>query len=634
MSREALLVFWQRSQVWLAEALSLLGGLLFFWRARYFAHAQLSIVDEGSYLYKGLLFVTGQYRPFQDYGPWTNHMPLSFIIPGAVQLWFGPGLRTARYFSIVLAMLALLGVWIVARRLGGRWWALAAVWAVALNPTYARAYSSGVAQGLVFFLLVWVLVLVLGEGRPLWQLILGTALAAILMMTRINLAPVVALVTIYVFWRHGPRAGWFSMFTGVTLVLGLHALYWPDILKIWAGQLANIEVLKRLTPFLSPWRVSFHGSRSLNLQISGQGRLVSVFIGLRAHFVSLVGVLFAGILWNRRQEWQDRGKYKDILLLWSIFISLFVLHAWASLSNNYCVYCFDSYLSFFSPLGFFIAILTFTNSAYPEKLRSGLYRFTTLLVFLLFAGVAIGAAEDLRAFILHVQAYRIQKAPSWPDPIILLRNVSASLGLSEPVFIKTLAAFLGIASAVGFVFLVTQIHKYLQKQRKDHLSFTSILFPGILILGFVLTPTKLLGGAGSFETCGQDVITSYEEVGEHLMNSVPPGVKIFWNGGFSVVPLLYIPDRVVYPPQLNGSYSLVKEGDPQELLKFGRWSRQIAADWLQDADYLLAEHATFGYFFSGIEENGLYTFQSATPSVAGCGPGGEILIYRSQHLSE
>ena len=76
---------------WLAEVITLLGGILFLSQAIKFASTQISILDEGAYLYKGYLFATGQTTPFQDYGAWGNHMPFSFLIPGYVQAIFGPG---------------------------------------------------------------------------------------------------------------------------------------------------------------------------------------------------------------------------------------------------------------------------------------------------------------------------------------------------------------------------------------------------------------------------------------------------------------------------------------------------------------------------------------------------------------
>ena len=132
-----------RERPWLAEILAGLAGVTYIVQAFIYAHTQFSVLDEGAYLVKGYLFATGQYTPFQDYGPWTNHMPLSFLIPGWVQAIFEPGLRTGRYFSIFLGIVLLLGLWWVTRRLGGRWWAAGAVWAIALNPALDKDVQSG-----------------------------------------------------------------------------------------------------------------------------------------------------------------------------------------------------------------------------------------------------------------------------------------------------------------------------------------------------------------------------------------------------------------------------------------------------------------------------------------------------------
>jgi hypothetical protein len=105
---------------WLPALLAALGALLYFLQLIHFSQTQESVLDEGAYLYKGLLFVSGQYSLYQPYGPWSNHMPLAFLIPGVVQVLFGPGILAGRAFAILLAMFTLLGIWILARRFGGR----------------------------------------------------------------------------------------------------------------------------------------------------------------------------------------------------------------------------------------------------------------------------------------------------------------------------------------------------------------------------------------------------------------------------------------------------------------------------------------------------------------------------------
>jgi len=160
-----------------ADGLALVGGLVTFIQMIWYAFDQKSMVDEGLYLYKGLLFASSIFRPYQDDGPWTHKAPFAYLIPGYIQDWFGPGLRTGRYFAIFLGLLALVGFWLVARRLGKHWWAAAAVWAIAVNPAIIKYYSIASAESLVFCLLSWSLFLVLGEDRPTWQVGLGAFLA-------------------------------------------------------------------------------------------------------------------------------------------------------------------------------------------------------------------------------------------------------------------------------------------------------------------------------------------------------------------------------------------------------------------------------------------------------------------------
>src|ERR671924_757791 len=179
---------------YLVELITLIGLIFYLGQTWYFANSLDSIGDEGSYLYKGYMFARGDYEPFQEYTFWTNKAPLSFLIPGYIQLWFGPGLRVARYFAIFLGVLMMIAIWIVAQRLGGKVWAAIAVWVFALSFSQISVYSEAVSQGLVACMLAWMFVLTLGENRPLWQLVLGSALSILTVMTRQNMAVVPALL--------------------------------------------------------------------------------------------------------------------------------------------------------------------------------------------------------------------------------------------------------------------------------------------------------------------------------------------------------------------------------------------------------------------------------------------------------
>ena len=79
---------------------ALLGGILALIQLYVYSRTQVSVLDEGAYLYKGFLFLRGDYSLYQDFGPWSNHMPLSFLVPGFVQYTLGPGIAVGPSFVV------------------------------------------------------------------------------------------------------------------------------------------------------------------------------------------------------------------------------------------------------------------------------------------------------------------------------------------------------------------------------------------------------------------------------------------------------------------------------------------------------------------------------------------------------
>ena len=174
--------------------------LIFLFLAFTFAHQLPSRVDEGSFLIKGYYYITGRYKPFQDYGPWTNNMPLAYYIPGLAQTIFGPGLKTGRYFAIFLTILNLTGIWILINRLKGKWWALFGVLVLSINPAVIGIYVQAISEGIVACLLTWALVFLIGEKRKLWQIALGAFFCSLTTLTRQNMVVLLPFAVVYAFW--------------------------------------------------------------------------------------------------------------------------------------------------------------------------------------------------------------------------------------------------------------------------------------------------------------------------------------------------------------------------------------------------------------------------------------------------
>ncbi len=621
---------------WVAETLAILGGILYAAQSWAYAHTQSSILDEGAYLLKGYLFATGKYTPFQEYGPWSNHMPFSFLIPGYAQIIFGPGLRTGRYFAFAIGLVTLLGIWMLARRLGNRWWAVVAVWLVALNIPLIKTFSVMASQGLVACMFVWVLVLALGKQRPTWQILLGTALAGLMMLTRINLTPVLPLLILYIFWENGRKIGAWSLLLGIVVFCVGHALFWPGILRLWVAWLPLQWI-----PFFEQFAKPIGALPNWNPDVSVGVRLFSFFQGMRIQFFAVVGTLFAWIWWPSKSGWRSEWRFRVAVFLSVVFGVLFVFHLWASLGKNYCVFCFSTYLSFFSFLGMLLLILFFSSI---EEFRNRFGRWLPpLIIFILSVGIGFSAKgiwaeqqtvehltrEILRTELPRFSGFRIQEGvvPFWG----LLSN---KFGWTEMEIFTTAFDVVRAAAPILIGLLLSLLLLKFGSNwwnrivgRVWQISFTPsagvyslFLFVGTLI-------TLGLGFPPGDRDCGWDVIESYESGGAHLAEQIPPGSKVYWWGGLSTVPLLYLPDVEIYPPQINNGYSFRLGGDPDDLLRYGWWSQELADQWIHEADVLLIEARLYGGFATTFAESDAFDEVSPTNALVPCRSNSAIHIF-------
>jgi hypothetical protein len=553
----------------------------------------VSMVDEAAYLYKGVLFATGKYTPFQAYGLWTNKAPLSFLIYGVVQAWFGPGLRTGRYFAIFLGLLMLLGLWLVVRRVGGRWWAAIAVWAVAVNPWMVKDYSLAGTQVVIACMLTWIMVLVLGTKRPLWQLILAGALSGMAVMTRQNLAPLVPLLILYIFWQHGARAGWFATLASAVVLVGFHALYWPNILQLWTPWLP-----RSLTPFLDPWRELSGSVPTGGVSISTFGRLFAFFQGYRYHFIMLAGTTLLFLFWVRRKKWKSDPDFRSALFIAILFGVLWLTHAMASLGGNVCVFCYPEYIAFFSPLGIILLALSFRSLGQGHSAL----RTTVLipLIIIVTGGLGYSAYEDLSLkdtidSALKSLVPRMRDFQFLPGNVPVWRVLGNKYGWSYlesyQVFRQLIPTVYGLLVGILVILLSLALFYVLKKfsSFKPSFEFTAALT--FLLAGALLSPSLLLGGGRFAYACGGDALASYESTGVQLASLMPSGSKVYWDSGssstYATTLLLYLPGIQIFPPQINGQFSYHNGGNPDDLLRIGFWNEELASQWIQEADVIV-----------------------------------------------
>jgi hypothetical protein len=610
---------------WLPMVLTVAGFITYVLQALEIARTKTSFLDEGLYVYKGWLFATGQYVPFQEYGIWTNHAVLSFLIPGYIQKWFGPGLDTARYFMIFLAVLTLLGLWVFAKRWGGQWWAAGAVWVMALNPAEIKVYTLALSEGLIAVMLAWMLVLTVGVKRPAWQIMLGSGLAGLMILTRENMVFVLPLLVLYLLWQHGWKLGFLGLLSG-GLVLAIGTLwYWPDILKLWA-----IRLPAPAAPLLTEWRPPAEAVGETTVEPYEPPTDYRIFLyfwlTFRLHFLTLVSASAAWLLWPLKWRPRLTGRMQAAIFLSVLLLVLLIAHMQASLGGVFCVSCILLYVGYFDFIGFLLLVV-----AHRFLLRN-LSPFRSVLVLAIGAIVILTIGfttyEDVSTAFARTMIERLDRVYLWNA----LLNVTGlkHLMLFRMIFVLLLSALVVFLFALGLLWA----RRFYADRRTWWRRVGIIGLHALLILGLILSPTKVLGRGNDFFDCGgSDVLASYEEAGEYLRSVIPPGSQVYWDGRINAI-FLYLPDVKIYPPQLNHTHSYFIGGDADILLREGLWNDILARQWLAEADYILVETGEKQDWVMQILDSDNYVRLKATPKVERCRWQSLILVYKRVGAAE
>lgn len=617
------LINWESLSPVLAYVVALIGALLYAYYAWSFAHSQISILDEGAYLYKGILFATGKYYPFQEYGPWGNHMPLSFLIPGYIQMWFGAGLQTGRYFSIVLGLMLLLGAWVTTNRLGGKWWAAGAVWAIVINPFYIKVYSLAFSQVLIACMLIWILVFVLDKQAPLWRIGLGGALAGVMLLTRMNMVAVIPITIAYVFWQHGKRAGIIAIITsGLVIIVG-HIYFWPGIMRLWASWMPE-----SLTPYLNAWRSSTLGVTRWDPDITPELRWLSFWSAIRNNFIAMFATLGLGVLVANSRIWKSTFYWRSAVYIMTLLVPLIFAHTWASLGNNYCVFCFTGYLTFFTPLAWLLVTIAFkgaeTNSSIYSVYISG-------LIIILAAGIGFATYKGIGANVLDFPIPRVKEGRFIGGSATLWSLLENKWGLDYNTARVATPFVAGMLLGTVIVILSVIIYRKVALKYTPKIGFGYFTAALTLSIGFMLSPTKLLSGSYQEYDCSGDIIAANKDVGIHLANTIPPGSQVYWQGSLSVVPLLYAPEINIYPPQINDGYAVRIGGETQEIARWGLWNEELAEQWKNEADYIVIEDRYYNNEWKTFLESGRYVELEPSLSTAPCRDNARLRIFRKSN---
>jgi hypothetical protein len=592
---------------------------VFLFLAFTYAHQLPSRVDEGSFLIKGYYFWTGRYRPFEDYGPWTNNMPLAYYIPGLAQYLFGPGLRTGRYFMIFLTLMTFTALFLLVFRLKGKWWALFTVLPLAFNPSLVAMYVQAVSEGVVAFLLSWMMFFLIGTERNDRQIALGAMLGGLTILTRQNMILLIPFVVIYAFWLHGKRAGWIAVIFSVIPVIIGHLVFFPDIFKLWFAWLPGF--IKRA------FEINMQeggGTQAWKPEVEPFNRIASFFITLRYHFIPLFGFFLSLFLLPLKKFWQSIYERRLVLLLSVTFLLFFVLHAWASLTKNYCVFCFSNYVSFFIPLAVLAGVITISSLLMSESQFSS----KPILLFFLVAmpGTFLGNLETVGRWVMALPFPRLKGGRILSGTTELWKLFENRFEWTYDQLLRVLPPIVGSLATLLVLAIFIGIFFILKKFRP--INHAKYFLLSLLAISLILTPTSLLGGENFGNSCSGDVLASYEQIGDHLQTIIPDGSTIYWGGGSVVTPLLYITNTEIHPPQLNGIYSARRGGDRDLLEKAGYYNEESRNAWRESDEFILVNNINLVGFWKEFLIPESFNEYKPTGPLDPCNPESFIRIYR------
>lgn len=571
----------------LGDWFTLAAGLVYAAQSIAYIFTSRSMLDEGLYLVKGWYFASGQYTPFQDYGVLTNHMPLAFLIPGYVLKWFGASLLTGRIYAVVLGLIAFMALCTLARRLGGQCWAAFAAWALALNVAQVRIDSLALSQVLIAALVALMLLISLHRELSLpWAAIAGV-LVGVVVLVRINMLPLAGLWLLYLWWQHGGKTFAAGLLGFAAMFLLIHALYWPNILRLWAYWIPQ-GLIPALEPFYTPWdkysgiQITPNWAWLTNLDDTTWNPIISFWQGMRFNFVVLVGVLANLLLWPRRKSWPDAFTFRAAVFLNIAFVVLLLVHMWAALGEQSCTaFCFSGYVTFFSGIGLIAIVVTAPH--WRREFHWAHQAAIAAVLLLLGAGIGFGAADQIGKFLAEFPV------PSLSGGVVQLWGYFENkFGVSYREARKIIPAVAGLAAGAGFLLLGWLAARW-KPAKMFSLAGRALL--AFLAIGFVLAPTPLLSLGDETLQCGGNLVAAYDQVGGQLSALIRPGERLYYRGPNSPAILLYLPAVQIYPAQLNNVFSFsTEEGtDADTLQRFGYWNQQLKEQWMHEADVVLIE---------------------------------------------
>jgi len=503
-------------------------------------------------------------------------------------------------------------LWVAARRLSSPALAAATVWVLALSPAVIKFYGGGASsQALIFFFFSAVFALMLGAERKTWQLALGGFLCGCMVITRENTLPVFPLLTLYALWQNGwKKALWFFL-PGALALAAMHALYYPEILRLWYWlPLVKIPAEQRYAG----------GGYATSFSIPAASRWLSLFEAARLHWVALLGSAWALLLFPAPSRWKSKADWRVFAALLLLFWGLAYLHLQASVLRNYCVFCFSPYLAFFNSAGILLVAVSIRWwNLQSSRISSGLI-FALLLIF--FSGLGFSLFERIGAPLLNLPAPRISRAGFLPGFTNWDALLTGGLNLEKSAARQLISAVAGLLA--GGLFLALSYSLWRIRSARVPMRFSAFAALAALLMGMLSSPWL----HGNLIDCPDDIIAAHEQTGAYLASVIPPDKSVYWDGGLSAAPLLYLPGRQFFPAQINSNYTFLHTGETAQVQRFGYWNEALRDQWKASADFFLVSNERYAKSWVDFFTPDSFVELPRAPVSTACAPESRLRVFR------
>ncbi|MFN8426982.1 MAG: hypothetical protein U0X87_12095 [Anaerolineales bacterium] len=319
-------------------------------------------------------------------------------------------------------------------------------------------------------------------------------------------------------------------------------------------------------------------------EIGNLSRIQSVAIGIQHHFFILCGFAGALILFPPRSKWKSLSQFKTAIFLGVSFLSLFLMHTWGSLFNQFCIQCFSPYQMFYSVAGLLFIVIVFSNGVSAGLIFRRAILIVVLLSFAIEACIIL-FSTDRRMVAGSDQFPRVNSAGQFTFASLgEVLTYIFNLPLDEAKTSRRSAHRCADRNRLLILYWIAQRFTSIKNWTGHNASLATLnLF---LLVGVILPPAA---NAGTYVTpCSTNFLTYYEQAGRTLADAIPPDSLIYWKGsGRHIAMLLYLKDVRFFPPQITAGAGYVRAGDPERLLRFGMFSDEMDSQWRESADYFI-----------------------------------------------